>query len=118
MRPVSKLDLAVIAAAMVGGVVWLEHRQRISINVPTPAEMAWRVAVAACPDNDSVPYTPTCLAFLGSSRARSPDERVSLAETPEHTRPLDSGSQCPENDNRPYPPACVRFLSGWFWRVD
>ena len=118
MRPVSKLGLAIIAAAMLGATMGIEHGQRISTDEPTPAEIAWRVAVAACPDNDNVPYTPTCLAFLGSGSPRNSDERGRLVETPGHARPPDSDSPCPENDNRPYPPACVRFLSGWFWHVD
>ena len=116
MRLVSKLDLVAIATAMVCGTMWLERVQRVSVDAPTPAKVAFHVAVAACPDNDSAPYTSTCLAFLGTNNAPGRSEHVSLANSPKQAGPLASGSACPDNDNRPYPPACVRFLSGWFWR--
>ena len=118
VRSVSKLNFAFVAAAILCGTMGLERYQRVRIDAPTPAEMALRIAVAACPDNDNVPYTPRCLAFLGSGDAPSRGGRISLAETPRPAGPLASGSQCPDNDNKPYPPDCVRFLSGWFWRVN
>jgi hypothetical protein len=118
VRLVSKLDLAVIAAALVCGTMWVEHGRRVSTDAPTPAEMAFRIAVAACPNSDSLPYTADCLTFMGSSQAPSRGARTSLAEIEKQTGPLASGSACPDNDNRPYPPACIRFLTGWFWRLD
>ena len=115
---VAKLGLAMIAAAIgCGWLMWVEREQRISIDAPTPAETALRIAVAACPDNDNVPYTPNCLAFLGSGPVPSSNERSTVAETLKHAGPLASGSQCPDNDSKPYPPDCVKFLSGVFWQV-
>jgi len=54
-EPGFETGLAVIAAAIVGATMGIERGQRISIDEPTPADAAWRVAVAACPDNDNVP---------------------------------------------------------------
>jgi hypothetical protein len=58
---VSKLDLAVIVAAILGGALWIEHGHRIVIDTPTRVELA----SPACPDNDNVPYSASCIRFLG-----------------------------------------------------
>ena len=60
-RSVSKLDLAVIVAAILGGALWIEHGHRIVIDAPTRADLASPV----CPDNDNVPYSASCIKFLG-----------------------------------------------------
>jgi hypothetical protein len=117
VRLVSKLYLAVIAAAIVCGAMWVERSHHISIDAPTPAEIAFQIAVAACPDNDSMPYTASCLAFMQSSPAPSRGGGRSLTESAASLDPsMHSISECPDNDNKPYPPDCVRFLSGWFWQ--
>ncbi len=65
----SKFDLAVIIAAIAGGAFWLEYCHRTVIEAPTLAELV--TAAPACPDNDNVPYSESCLAFLdgGSTSA-------------------------------------------------
>ena len=59
----SKLDLAIIAAAVIGGAMLIEGGHRVVIDAPAPADAAMR-APAACPDNDNVPYSAACIAFL------------------------------------------------------
>jgi hypothetical protein len=66
---VSKLDLAVIVACIVGGALWVEQSHRIVIDAPTRTENAMPAAQPACPDNDNVPYSERCIIFLGSSYA-------------------------------------------------
>lgn len=63
-RLLSKLDLAVIVASVVGATLWIEHRHRIVIETPEPAQFASPAPAAACPDNDTVPYSARCIAFL------------------------------------------------------
>jgi hypothetical protein len=60
-RSASKFDLALIVIAVVGGALWIEHGHRIVIDAPTRAEPA----SPACPDNDNVPYSASCIRFLG-----------------------------------------------------
>jgi hypothetical protein len=60
---VRKLDLIVLAAIMVG-LVWIEHDHRIVIGSSAAAEAA-SLAASACPDNDSVPFSADCIAFIG-----------------------------------------------------
>jgi hypothetical protein len=87
---VSKLDLVLIGVAIACGALWIEQGHRIILDAPTHSERATPalaaaaertvVAVtyvptrvelaspalpaAACPDNDDVPYSASCLAFL------------------------------------------------------
>jgi hypothetical protein len=61
---VSKLGLAVIVVAVVGGALWIEQGHRIVIEASPPADLASFARAAACPDNDTVPYSPSCIAFL------------------------------------------------------
>jgi len=68
---VSKFGLAVIAATIVGAAVWIEQGHRIVIDAPAQTDLSAPAPAAACPDNDNVPYSATCIAFLeGSSKAR------------------------------------------------
>jgi hypothetical protein len=119
---VSKLDLVVVAAVVACGMMWVERGHRVSIEAPLPAETTFRDAT--CPDNDSVPYTARCLAFLEGSSPPNRHDRTSWAHSETALAasrlaiPSTSGGECPDNDNRPYPPGCVRFLSGWFWRAN
>lgn len=68
---VSKPKL-VLLAAVAGALIWTEHANRIKIEALTPSEIKERTAAQACPVNDSVPYSTTCLAFIGAP-SRSPD---------------------------------------------
>jgi hypothetical protein len=60
-----KFDLAaILIAAAIGGVIWIERDQQIVIDAPA-ADVA--PVTAACPDNDAVPYTASCIAYLKGS---------------------------------------------------
>jgi hypothetical protein len=61
---IGKLNLVVVAVA-VGGVLWIEHAQRVRIEISTPAEIAGRNA-AICPENESVPFSADCMMFIQS----------------------------------------------------
>jgi hypothetical protein len=61
-RVASRLNLVVVAAAA-GGLLWIEHAQRIRIDLPPPAEIAARDG-AICPENESVPFSPDCMTFI------------------------------------------------------
>jgi len=120
-----RLDLALIAASIAGVLFWIEHGHRVAIETPTGAAFAASVS-AECPDNDSVPYSASCLAFLGDDK-RDRGWRMSAAERAvtlaSHSLDVKSGivesvGACPDNDNTPYTAGCVRFLSGWFWRAN
>ncbi len=83
---VSKLNLAILAAA-VGGVIWIEHAHRVTIQVPAPAEAAGANA-PACPENESVPFSADCMIFIqggaGSDvRPRLNADPAALADSPE-----------------------------------
>jgi hypothetical protein len=83
---VSKLNLLILAA-VASGVVWIEHAQRIKIEMSTPAERAG-VDAAACPENESVPFSADCMKFIqggaGSDvRPRANAADAVLAESPE-----------------------------------
>jgi hypothetical protein len=69
---VSKLGLAVIVVAVVGGALWVEHGHRIDIEAPAPADFASLARAAACPDNDTMPYSASCIAFLEGAPASRP----------------------------------------------
>jgi hypothetical protein len=127
MNAVSKLDLAVIVGVIAGATLWIEHGHRVNIERPTDAALVAPVG-AICPDNDSVPYGPSCLAFLGddaSNRARRANTAAGPAALVSYdpsrsaeVGPFAAARACPDNDNRPYTPSCVRFLSGWFWHAN
>ena len=68
-RVVSKLDLAVIVAAIAGGALWIEHGHRIDHRSAGSRRIRRAAPAAACPDNDNVPYSAGCIAFLGSGYA-------------------------------------------------
>jgi hypothetical protein len=52
-----------VLAAIAVGLLWIEYARRIRIEAPTPAG-ASAPAVAACPANESVPFSPECMAFI------------------------------------------------------
>ncbi len=77
----SKLDLAVILAVVAGGALWLEHRHRIVIEPPASTELIAPAPAAACPDSDNVPYSASCLVFLGSGYMSGMNWRANAAES-------------------------------------
>jgi hypothetical protein len=64
-QKVRKLDLIVLAAIMLG-LVWIEHEHRVVIGSSAAAETA-SLTASACPDNDSVPFSADCIAFIGGA---------------------------------------------------
>jgi hypothetical protein len=63
MSAVLKLHLAaILIVATAAGVLWIERDHRIVIDAP--ASDVASLARAVCPDSDTVPYTPSCIAFL------------------------------------------------------
>jgi hypothetical protein len=129
---VSKIDLAVVAALVAGCAFWIERGHRITIDAPTPSELAAAPAADACPDNDRGPYSARCLAFLkGDSdpptgwqivavrMSAMPAQESPPYESPHESKRADlSAAACPGNDNMPYPADCLRFLSGPRWRPE
>jgi hypothetical protein len=112
---VAKLDL-VILAAVAGGMLWVEHSNRIKIEAPSPAEVAAGSA-AVCPEDESTPFSADCIISLGSVppnvRWRVIASESALAAPPE------PGPACPpNNENVPYSSQCLKFMSGSFWRTN
>jgi hypothetical protein len=69
---VSQLHLAVIVVSVVGAVLWIEHGHRVVIDAPAHTDLASLAPAAACPDNDTMPYSASCIAFLqGGPAARA-----------------------------------------------
>ena len=58
-----------LLAAIAGGVLWIEHAHRITIEASAPAELAGRDA-APCPANESVPFSADCLTFIQGAGVR------------------------------------------------
>jgi hypothetical protein len=102
------------------GTLWIEHGHRISIAAPTAAEAP---AASACPDNDSVPFSADCIAFIdggASAAARTPVSAMTSASAAPPTARLYAevhAPACPlSNENSPYSARCIKFLSGWYWQ--
>ncbi len=120
----SKLELAVIAAAIACGLLIIERGHHIVVDVPTRAERSALAAAAACPDNDTMPYPASCLAFLKGNRVSEVGRRrgaeTALVAQLVVVKPIDGppppGTACPVTDNAPYSASCIAFLSGWFWQ--
>jgi hypothetical protein len=117
---VSKFNRTVAAAVAVA-MLWIEHGHRVSIISPARVEAA---AATACPDDDSVPFSADCIAFIhgASLAARS---KVNLGETASAAPPDTQGRADPQgpacpasNESAPYSARCLKFLSGWFWQPD
>ena len=81
----SKRSLAILAA-VVGGVIWIEHAHRITIRSPAPAEAAG-LDTPACPENESVPFSADCMTFIQGGAAPDVRGRVdasrALPDSPE-----------------------------------
>jgi hypothetical protein len=117
----SKLDLVVVAVLAVG-MLWIEHEHRIKLLTPTDIEAAAADA-SACPDNDSVPFSADCIAFIRGGGSPAVRSRVSAAApTPSpdaQGRAELHAPACPaSNESAPYSATCLRFLSGWFWHPE
>jgi hypothetical protein len=121
-----KLGRAVIVGSVAAVALWIEHGHRTVTDAPTPGELDALAAARACPDNENMPYTARCLAFLqGSAPAETrgwPNaaERVltdqhSAAENAELTS-VSPRPACADNDTVPYTASCIAFMTGWFWR--
>jgi hypothetical protein len=78
----SKLDLLVIAAAVAGGALLIEQHHRVVIDPPMQAELGRQVAAAACPDNDNVPYSASCISFMEGRFWSVVSARANAAESP------------------------------------
>jgi hypothetical protein len=113
----SKFDVAIVAF-VAAGTLWIEHGHRISIAAPMAADMP---AASACPDNDSVPFSADCIAFIDGGASAAGRMRVSVvasAPAASTDRRVEShGTPCPpNNENSPYSARCIKFLSGWYWQ--
>jgi hypothetical protein len=115
---ISKLDLAMIVVSIAGALVWMEHAHRIVTDAPTPAQRDALAAAAACPDNENVPYSKTCIDFMqGGSVSTDLHWRVRSTESAPAALPDAPGQACPpNNENVPYSANCIKFMSGRFWR--
>jgi hypothetical protein len=75
---VSRIDLLIIAAAA-GGVLWIEHANRIRIETSTPAEIA-QLTTAVCPENESVPFSADCMALIQGGVGSDVRRRLNAAD--------------------------------------
>jgi len=75
---VSRIDLLIIAASA-GGVLWIEHANRIRIETSTPAEVA-QLDTAVCPENESVPFSADCMAFIQGGVGSDVRRRLNAAD--------------------------------------
>jgi hypothetical protein len=119
----SKLDLAIVAV-VAAGLVWIEHEHRIIIATPAAAEAA-PPAASICPDDDSVPFSADCIAYIDGGVLPDTHPRLRAAAAPPAVSPdaqgraeLQAPACPPSNENAPYSAQCIRFLSGWYWHAD
>jgi hypothetical protein len=62
-----KLNIVVLLAFLVGGMLWIERGHRVVIEPPQLKEHH------PCPDSDAMPYTARCIEFmLGSNFQNRP----------------------------------------------
>jgi len=120
----SRLDIAVILALVAGAALWIEQGHWVVIDAPTPSELA--APTAACAENDDVPYTASCLAFLFGKNWRSDTQNAAaMSDDPPHEiriGPLAAPTACPDRDDVPYSSDCLAFLQGatalgMHWRI-
>jgi hypothetical protein len=67
---VPRLNLVILAAA-VSGVLWIEHAHRIRIETSAPAAVGSNTA--ACPENESVPFSADCMRYIQGGVVGSDD---------------------------------------------
>lgn len=112
----SKLDLAIVVALVAGCAFWIERGQRVVIDAPTQSELAAAaIAAAACPDNDSMPYSVDCILFMSGTNWRMSEETTTAASQPARpaeVSPPAAGPPCPDRDTVPYSDACLAYLQG------
>ena len=113
----SKLDLAIVVTLVAGCAFWIERGQRVVIDAPTQSELtaAAAVAAAACPDNDSMPYSMDCIRFMSGTSWRAMSMGAAADSQP--ARPAQASlatgsSPCPERDDVAYSDACLAYLQG------
>jgi hypothetical protein len=120
----SRLDIAVILALVAGAALWIEQGHWVVIDAPTPSELA--TPTSACAENDDVPYTASCLAFLFGKNWRSDAQNAATtSDDPARefgTVSLAASSACPDRDDVPYSAGCLAFLQGattlgMHWRI-
>jgi hypothetical protein len=116
----------VIVGALAGAALWIEHGHRIVTDAPTATELDALAASRACPDNENMPYTAGCLAFLQGSAGSEPRWRPTAAANMPATRssmPKDlewtsaaPRAACADSDAVPYTSGCIAFMTGWLWQ--
>jgi hypothetical protein len=118
----AKLDLAIVVAVACG-VLSVEYGNNIVMDVPADTDRSALAAAAECPDNDSMPYPPSCLIFMqgkpASDVGRRPAAEKSMVAhlaAVKQELSLSPGPECPANDTMPYGTRCIAFLTGWFWQ--
>ncbi len=74
---ITRLNVLLLAA-IAGGVLWIEHAHRITIEASAPAEVAGRDA-ALCPANESVPFSADCMAYIQGGGVQSDAGRPAVA---------------------------------------
>jgi hypothetical protein len=109
----SKLDIAVICTLAAACALWIERGHHVVIDEPTPSELVAAAAVTACPDNDAVPYSANCLAFLFGMNWQSDARDSTAGSDPSPQRATGpQGAACPDRDDVPYSAECLAYLQG------
>lgn len=111
-----KRSLPVAVVVAVSAALWSEHSHRVVIDAPLAADATSEAAAAGCAENDTMPYSDGCVAFLAIAtrsvpRTRGPRSLAAPAPEP-----------CPDNDRIPYSASCIAFMigateTGMRWRV-
>jgi hypothetical protein len=123
----SKVDIAVVLALATACLLWIEQGHRVTIDEPTPSELAAASAVNVppCADSDDVPYSRDCLAFLFGRNWRS-NAQNAVASNPARATamgPATVPAPCPDRDDVPYSASCLAYLQGattigMRWRIN
>jgi hypothetical protein len=113
----TKLDIAVIFTLAATCALWIEQGHHVVIDEPTPSELVSAAAatVKACPDNDGVPYSANCLAFLFGTNSQSDVQNPAPNSDPAPKSgidPLGTTAACPDRDDVPYSAGCLAYLQG------
>lgn len=113
----SKLDIAVIFALAATCALWIEQGHHVVIDEPTPSELVSAAAatVTVCPDNDDVPYSANCLAFLFGTNSQSDVQNSPPRSDPAPQSGIDllgTAAACPDRDDVPYSAGCLAYLQG------
>ncbi len=119
-RVLLRLDTVLIAATFVGALLWIERGHHVNIDPPVQTELGPVAPAAACPDNDNVPYSASCLTFLKGATETGMRWRIKASDGPAVpiTVPAPTAAfnpavaVCPETDSVPYGAKCLAFLKG------